>query len=75
MMEHFTDGELFDASMEAGWAEMTATGLSQWGPPVSREFLGAKPSLTLLRDIVTALRSDNEIDVGRVVGLLRMVDR
>jgi hypothetical protein len=72
MMEHFADGDLFDSSMAAGWAEMTATGLSQWGPPISREFLGATPSLTMLRDIVATLRGDNEIDVGRLLGLLRM---
>jgi catechol 2,3-dioxygenase-like lactoylglutathione lyase family enzyme len=70
-VEHFTDGDLFDNTVEPGWAPLTASGLSQWGPRVSREFLGAKPSTQLLRDVVTALRGDNEITVSRLVGIAR----
>jgi catechol 2,3-dioxygenase-like lactoylglutathione lyase family enzyme len=70
-VEHFTDGDLFDSTVEPGWTPMTASGLSQWGPRVSRKFLGANPSPRLLRDVVTALRDDNEITLSRLVGMAK----
>ena len=70
-VEHFTDGDLFDNTVEPGWAPLTASGLSQWGPRVSRKFLGANPSPRLLRDVVTALRDDNEITLSRLVGMAK----
>jgi catechol 2,3-dioxygenase-like lactoylglutathione lyase family enzyme len=74
-VEHFTDGDLFDNTVEPGWAPLTASGLSQWGPRVSRKFLGANPSPRLLRDVVTALRDDNEITLSRLVGMARGLDQ
>lgn len=44
MLEHFADGDLFSCDLEPGWAPMSASGLAQWGPPVTRDFLGATPS-------------------------------
>ncbi|MGS7457193.1 hypothetical protein ACT3J6_21540, partial [Mycobacterium tuberculosis] len=55
----------FDASLEPGWAEMTASGLAQWGPPATADFLGVAPGKESLRELLsmtTALRSDNEFD-------------
>ncbi|GIF13801.1 catechol 2,3-dioxygenase-like lactoylglutathione lyase family enzyme [Actinoplanes teichomyceticus] len=73
MVEHFADGDMFDNTVEAGWAQMSASGLAQWGPSVTRDFLGAKPSPHLIRDVVTALRADdNEFDIRRLIGLLRV---
>ena len=52
---------------------MTASGLAQWGPSVTRDFLGAKPSPHLIRDVISALRDDeNEFDVRRLLGLLKV---
>ena len=75
MVEHFSDGDLFDSTLEAGWAPMTASGLSQWGPPATKDFLGLNPgreSLQELRAIVHALRADNEFDLHRLRGLLKV---
>jgi catechol 2,3-dioxygenase-like lactoylglutathione lyase family enzyme len=71
MVEHYTDGDLFDNTLEPGWAPLTASGLSQWGPPVSKRFLGANPSPRLVREVITALRQDNEIDLSRLVGMAK----
>jgi catechol 2,3-dioxygenase-like lactoylglutathione lyase family enzyme len=70
-VEHFTDGDLFDNTVEPGWAPLTASGLSQWGPRVSRKFLGANLSPRLVRDVVAALRADNEITLSRLVAMSR----
>ena len=75
LVEHFADGDRFDASMEPGWAPMTASGLAQWGPPPSKDFLGIAPnkrSLSELRSILLGLRSDNEFDSQRLLGLMKV---
>jgi hypothetical protein len=75
MVEHFSDGDMFDATLEPGWAPMTASGLAQWGPPVTKDLLGIAPnreSLEELRSMLTAIRDDNEFDMTRLRGLLKV---
>jgi glyoxalase/bleomycin resistance protein/dioxygenase superfamily protein len=74
MVEHFTDGDMFDSTLEPGWAPFTASGLAQWGPPVTKDFLGTSPrSLPHeARSLITALRDDNEFDINRLIGLLKV---
>lgn len=76
MVEHFADGDLFDASLEPGWAQMSASGLAQWGPPVTRDFLGAAPSPAKLREVLAALRSeDTELTAARLLALMKAMSR
>ena len=75
LVEHFSDGDLFDNTLEPGWAPMTASGLAQWGPPATPDFLGVKPGRESLRELlatVGALRADNEFDLRRLLGLVRV---
>jgi catechol 2,3-dioxygenase-like lactoylglutathione lyase family enzyme len=75
LVEHFSDGDMFDCTVEPGWAPFTASGLAQWGPPASKDFLGLKPSRETLRELrtmVDALREDNEFDLRRLRGLLKV---
>ena len=74
LVEHFTDGDLFDCTLEPGWAPMSASGLAQWGPPATKDFLGMRPgreSLRELRAVIGALREDNEFDLHRLRGLMK----
>ncbi|MFC8257203.1 VOC family protein [Streptomyces sp. NPDC057291] len=71
MLEHFADGDLFSCDLEPGWAPMSGSGLAQWGPPVTRDFLGTNPSPAKLREVMTALRDDNELDPARLLGLMK----
>jgi hypothetical protein len=71
MMEHFTDGDLFDSSVETGWSPMSTANLYQWGPPVTRDFLDTAPSPHLVRSVVDALRADNELDLPRLLALVK----
>ena len=64
LVEHFSDGDLFDCTLEPGWAPMTASGLAQWGPPATKDFLGITPgreSLQELRAIARALRERQRV--------------
>ncbi len=74
LVEHFADGDLFDNTLEPGWAPFTATGLAQWGPPVTKDFLDAGPRSAGRQAIsmVNALCTDNEFDVNRLIGLLKV---
>jgi catechol 2,3-dioxygenase-like lactoylglutathione lyase family enzyme len=71
MVEHYADGDVFDSSLEPGWSPMTASGLAQWGPPATADFLGTRPSPSLVKAAVEALREDNEIDRARLMGLMK----
>lgn len=74
MVEHFADGDLFDSTLEPGWAPFTASGLAQWGPPVTADFLGTSPRSARheVTSMLTALRGDNEFDVHRLIGMLKV---
>ncbi|WP_280249408.1 VOC family protein [Nocardia abscessus] len=75
LVEHFSDGDMFDCTVEPGWAPFTASGLAQWGPPASKDFLGIKPGRDAVRELramVEALREDNEFDFRRLRGLLKV---
>ena len=74
LFEHFTDGDLFDNTLDPGWAPFTASGLAQWGPPATRDFLGTDPKSARreLVSMVSALRAHNEFDVKRMIGLLKV---
>ncbi|EFL02634.1 LOW QUALITY PROTEIN: 2,3-dihydroxybiphenyl-1,2-dioxygenase, partial [Streptomyces sp. SPB78] len=74
MLEHFADGDLFTCDVEAGWAPMSGSGLAQWGPPVTRDFLGASPSPARLREVLRALRDDTELDPPRLLALLKAMN-
>ena len=76
LVEHFTDGDLFDSTLEPGWSPMTASGLAQWGPPASADFMGVSPrrvdTFRELGSMLTSLRDDNEFDLSRLRGLLKV---
>jgi len=75
LVEHFADGDMFDNTMEPGWAPLTASGLAQWGPPATKDFLGIAPgkeAVHELRSLLTAIRDDNEFDITRLRGLLKV---
>ena len=77
LVEHFSDGDMFDGSLEPGWAPFTASGLYQWGPRITKDFLGIAPgreSLRELRSVISALRDDNEFDLASLRGLLTVAN-
>jgi catechol 2,3-dioxygenase-like lactoylglutathione lyase family enzyme len=76
LVEHFADGDMFDNTLEPGWAPFTATGLAQWGPPVTKDFLGLNPSALPheVRSVMTALRDDNEFTLTRLRGLMKVAN-
>lgn len=76
LVEHFADGDMFDNTLEPGWAPFTASGLAQWGPPASADFLGTNPRALPheARSMFDALRADNEFSINRLIGLLKVAN-
>ncbi|CAA0128607.1 Iron-dependent extradiol dioxygenase [Mycolicibacterium vanbaalenii] len=76
LVEHFADGDMFDNSLEPGWAAFTATGLAQWGPPVTKDFLGIAPGREPVEELGAMWRAvrdrDNEFTLTRLRGLMKV---
>jgi Glyoxalase/Bleomycin resistance protein/Dioxygenase superfamily len=74
LVEHFADGDMFDCTLEPGWAPLTASGLAQWGPRATNDFLGINPKSLPheARTMFTALRGDNEFDFRSLIGLMKV---
>jgi hypothetical protein len=74
LVEHFTDGDMFDCTLEPGWAPFTASGLAQWGPRATNDFLGISPKLIRheAQSMLSGLRDDNEFDFRRLIGLMKV---
>ena len=72
-MEHFADGDMFDNTVETGWADVGQP-LNQWGRPATKNFLaGSTPPLHTIRHLVSALADrTNEFDLHRLYGLLKV---
>ena len=76
LVEHFSDGAMFDSTLEPGWAPFTASGLTRWGPPATKDFLGTTPR-SLGHEALSAaraLRDDTEFDITRLRGLLKVAN-
>jgi hypothetical protein len=74
LVEHFADGDRLDSNVEPGWAPFSASGLAQWGPPATKDFLGTnlKSARHEVVSMITALRTRNEFDISRLIGLLKV---
>lgn len=75
LVEHFTDGDMFDSTLEPGWGEMTASNLAQWGPPATADFLGVAPGKESAKELLSmfsAVRGDTEFDLNRLTGLMKV---
>jgi hypothetical protein len=71
MFEHYTDGDLFDASVATGWASMAASRLSQWGPKATRNFLETGSPESIVGAIKALADRGNEIDFATLRGLIK----
>ena len=71
MFEHYTDGDVFDASVAPGWAPMTASGLAQWGPKATRDFLGVGEPATVVAAIKSLTEQGNDVDFASLRSLIK----
>jgi catechol 2,3-dioxygenase-like lactoylglutathione lyase family enzyme len=71
MFEHYADGDVFDSSIEPGWAPLSVSGLAQWGPRATAEFTGARDPGVVVAAIKALREKGNEVDLGALRGLVK----
>jgi catechol 2,3-dioxygenase-like lactoylglutathione lyase family enzyme len=71
MFEHYTDGDVFDATVAPGWTPLSVSGLAQWGPRATAEFTGTNDPRIALAAIKALRDKGNEIDVRALRGLVK----
>jgi hypothetical protein len=71
MFEYYTDGDVFDCSVEPGWAPFSVSGLSQWGPRATAEFTGARDPAVVVAAVKALRDKGNGIDLAAVRGLVK----
>jgi catechol 2,3-dioxygenase-like lactoylglutathione lyase family enzyme len=71
MFEHYTDGDVFDAAMEPGWAPLSRSGLAQWGPRATAEFTGTNDPRVVVAAIKALRDKGNEVDLRALRGLIK----
>jgi catechol 2,3-dioxygenase-like lactoylglutathione lyase family enzyme len=74
MFEHYTDGDVFDCTMQPGWAPMSVSGLAQWGPKATAEFTGAKDPGVVVAAIKALRDKGNEVDLRALRGLIKAMN-
>lgn len=72
-LEHYADGDLFDADAPTGWSRLDTGSIYMWGPPVPADF--EKPRLTpaMLWRIVRNVQKSPELDWARVRKMLAAI--
>jgi len=71
MFEHYADGDVFDSSLDPGWAPLSVSGLAQWGPRATAEFTGIRDPGVAVAAIKALRDKGNEIDFAALRGLVK----
>jgi len=74
MFEHYADGDVFDCTMQPGWAPMSRSGLAQWGPKATAEFTGTKDPRVAVAAIKALADKGNEVDLAALRGLIKAMN-
>ena len=75
MFEHYTDGDVFDNTIAPGWAPLSASGLSQWGPKATAEFTGTNDPRVAVAAIKALRDKGNEVDLRALRGLIKAMGK
>jgi hypothetical protein len=75
MVEHYADGDVFDASAPTGRLAFRGSHLAQWGPPLPRDFVGPRPDLALGARLVRGLATNDELRLRKLAATARALGR
>lgn len=75
MLEHYADGDRFDASVPTATTPFGPTSLAQWGPPLPADFLGAAPTPRTALQLAGALLGDSDFTLRKLVAMGRALAR
>lgn len=73
-VEHYADGDLFDAASPTGVSQLTSASLYQWGPQPPTDFEKPKLSPAYLWKVLSNIRSSPSMTFAKVRQLLAAID-
>jgi catechol 2,3-dioxygenase-like lactoylglutathione lyase family enzyme len=71
-VEHFTDGDVFDASAETAYHPMSNAELYQWGPDLPKGFIDPRITPRRLWDLIGYLRRSDDLTINKLRALKRV---
>jgi catechol 2,3-dioxygenase-like lactoylglutathione lyase family enzyme len=74
-VEHYADGDLFDASQPTGYHEAGLPGLYLWGPELPPHFVETGLTPARLAHVVRGLRTREEFTLARLLATKRLYSR
>jgi catechol 2,3-dioxygenase-like lactoylglutathione lyase family enzyme len=74
-VEHYTDGDMFDASYPTGWHEAGLPGLYLWGPVLPPHFIDTDLTTARIARVIRGLRTRPEFTLGRLLATKRLYSR
>jgi len=73
-VEHYTDGDLFDADYPTRYHPTGKSGLYAWGPDLPPYFIDLSPSFALIAAIIRGLRTRSEFTLARLAAMKKAFD-
>jgi len=74
-VEHYTDGDMFDASYPTGWHEAGLPGLYLWGPVLPPHFIDSDLTPARLARVIRGLRTRPEFTLSRLLATKRLYSK
>lgn len=74
MVEHYADGDVFDADYPTRHHLMDTEGIYRWGPDIPRGFVDTGMNLARLRNILRGLRGSDEMNLQRLLALKKAME-
>ncbi len=75
MVEHFADGDLFDAGVPTATSAFGRHSLAQWGPPLPGDFIDASLSPQKLMQLMSALRNSEDLSLRKLKAMKEALAR
>ncbi len=73
LIEHYADGDLFDANIPTHTTPFSRHGLSQWGPPLPADFIDTSMTARKAAQIVGALAGNSDFTLGKLLGMAKVM--
>jgi catechol 2,3-dioxygenase-like lactoylglutathione lyase family enzyme len=74
-VEHYADGDMFDASHRTGYHEAGLAGLYLWGPILPSHFVDTSMTPSRLARVIRGLRNRKEFTLGRLLATKRLYSK
>ncbi|MDX2167860.1 MAG: VOC family protein [Deltaproteobacteria bacterium] len=75
LIEHYADGDRFDAATPTGSTPFSRHSLAQWGPPLPPDFIDTSMTPRKALQIVSALAGDSDFSLKKLVGMAKAMGR